>query len=284
MFKETVQAAIEKAVDKKELLDSSRARYLLAAGLAAVYVGFGIILIFTIGAPLAAAGSPLTPMLMGMSFGIALTLVVFAGAELFTGNNMYFAIALLSGKTTWKDTLRNWLYCYLGNLVGALFFCLLIAGTGLFAHVGQDNLLFAAAAMKMNLSYYEAFFRGVLCNWLVCLSLWTSMRAKEDTAKLILIFWMLFAFIASGYEHSVANMTVLSLALLLPHPDTITIAGWFHNMIPVTLGNIVGGAFFVGTIYWLISPVKSRHIKAKKQEQAAETGEPVSAAIPAGNH
>ncbi|MNJ74281.1 Nitrite transporter NirC [compost metagenome] len=100
------------------------------------------------------------------------------------------------------------------------------------------------------------FFRGVMCNWLVCLAIWTSLRAKEDTAKLILIFWMLFAFIASGYEHSIANMTVLGLALLLPHPDTISIAGWFHNMIPVTLGNMVGGALFVGTAYWIISPFR----------------------------
>ncbi|PZD94421.1 nitrite transporter NirC [Paenibacillus sambharensis] len=284
MFKETVEAAIKKAVEKKELLDSSRPRYLLAAALAAVYVGIGIILIFTIGAPLAAAGSPVTSMLMGMSFGIALTLVVFAGAELFTGNNMYFTMATLAGKTTWKDTLRNWFYCYFGNLAGALFFCLLILGTGLFAHVEPGSLLFTAAAKKMHLSYSEAFFRGILCNWLVCLSLWTAMRAKEDTAKLILIFWMLFAFIASGYEHSIANMTVLSLALMLPHPDTITLAGWFHNMIPVTLGNIVGGAFFVGTMYWLISPVKSKQAEARKRTQAVEAGEAAPVARPVGHH
>ncbi len=265
MFQETVELAAKKAVEKRALLSSSLPRYLFAAGLAGVYVGLGIILIFSIGAPLAAAGSAVTSLVMGLSFGIALTLVVFAGAELFTGNNMYFTVATLGRYTTWKDTLRNWFWCYSGNLLGALFFCLLIFGTGLFDGIKPDHLLFTIAAKKMHLTFGEAFFRGILCNWLVCLSLWTSMRAKEDTAKLILIFWMLFAFIASGYEHSIANMTVLSLSLLLKHPDTITLAGWFQNLIPVTLGNIVGGAFFVGTIYWLISPAKNPNAPSKPQ-------------------
>lgn len=92
----------------------------------------------------------------------------------------------------------------------------------------------------MNLPVSELFFRGILCNWLVCLAIWTASRTKSDAAKIMLIFWMLFAFVASGYEHSVANMTFLSLALLLPHPDAISAAGLFHNLIPVTLGNIVG--------------------------------------------
>ncbi|MNI73041.1 Nitrite transporter NirC [compost metagenome] len=85
-----------------------------------------------------------------------------------------------------------------------------------------------------------------------------ASRAKSETAKLVLIWWCLFAFIASGYEHSVANMTLLSVAVLLPnHPETVSLAGWFHNMIPVTLGNIVGGGVFVGMAYWLISPVRA---------------------------
>lgn len=110
----------------------------------------------------------------------------------------------------------------------------------------------------MTLPFSELFFRGILCNWLVCLALWMSSRAKSEAAKLVLIWWCLFAFIASGYEHSVANMTLLSVAVLLPnHPETISIAGWLHNMIPVTLGNIIGGGVFVGMAYWLISPVRA---------------------------
>lgn len=253
MYQETLDKAVESALTRRALLRESKLKYLLSAGLAGAYVGIGIILIFTLGAPLAASQSPVTSLVMGTAFGIALTLVVFAGAELFTGNNMYFTVATLSGKTSWRDTLSNWGWSFSGNLLGAMALAGIMVGTGLFAHIAPEHLLFTVAAKKMHLSFSEAFFRGVMCNWLVCLALWTSMRAKEDTAKLILIFWMLFAFIASGYEHSVANMTVLGVALLLPHPETVSVAGWFSNMIPVTLGNIVGGGLFVGTIYFLIS-------------------------------
>ncbi|SDD62098.1 nitrite transporter NirC [Paenibacillus sp. UNCCL117] len=262
MFTESVEAIIQGAVRKKEMLDRSRLRYLLSAGLAGAYVGLGIVLIFSVGAPLFAIKSPVASMAMGVSFGVALTLVIFAGSELFTGNNMYYTVSTLSGATTWKDTLRNWLWCYGGNLLGAMVLVGLVAGSGVFAGIAPEHLLFASAAKKMSLPFSQLFFRGILCNWFVCLAIWTSMRAKSDTAKLILIWWMLYGFIASGYEHSIANMTVLGLALVLPHPDTITLAGWLHNMIPVTLGNIVGGAFFVGVIYWLISPIKRKQADA----------------------
>lgn len=270
MFKQSIENLMELAMKKKELLDNSIPRYLLAAGLAGAYVGLGIILIFSVGAPLFAAESAVTSMVMGMTFGIALTLVIFAGAELFTGNNMYYTLTSLSGKTTWRFTLKNWFWCYLGNFAGAMVLVGLVAGTGLFAKITPDHLLFAIAAKKMNLGFAEAFFRGILCNWLVCLSIWTANRAKEDIAKLVLIWWMLFAFIASGYEHSVANMTVLGLALALPHPETVTIEGWFQNMIPVTLGNIVGGVVFLACAYWLISPVKAKDKKtAEKPVQSS---------------
>ncbi|MHA7966286.1 formate/nitrite transporter family protein [Paenibacillus sp. CAU 1782] len=259
MFKETLETVVKSALARKALFDSSKLRYMIAAALAGAYVGIGIILIFTIGGTLAAAKSPFSGMIMGLSFGIALTLVIFAGAELFTGNNMFFTVSSLSKATRWRDAINNWVWCFAGNLIGAMALCLIIYKTELFGSIPPDHLLFATAAKKMNLDVVSLFFRGIMCNWLVCLAIWTSLRAKEDTAKLILIFWMLFAFIASGYEHSIANMTVLGLALLLPnHPETITIAGWFHNMIPVTLGNMVGGGIFVGALYWFISPIKSK--------------------------
>ncbi|CAH1221775.1 Nitrite transporter NirC [Paenibacillus plantiphilus] len=262
MYRDTLELVVKSALAKKALFQESKLRYLLSSGLAGAYVGIGIVLIFTVGASLAAANSSVTSLVMGMSFGIALTLVIFAGSELFTGNNMLFTVSSLSRATTWRDAWRNWVWCYFGNLMGAMVLCLIIIGTGLFAEIAPEHLLFKIAAKKMNLDVMQLFFRGLMCNWLVCLAIWTSMRAKEDTAKLILIFWMLFAFIASGYEHSIANMTVLGLALLLPHPDTITIAGWFHNMIPVTLGNMVGGALFVGMMYWVISPLRKQKAKA----------------------
>ncbi|MFD0716947.1 formate/nitrite transporter family protein [Paenibacillus sp. GCM10027626] len=259
MFTPSVEAIIETAVKKKDKMNKNVARYVVSAMLAGAFVGFGIILIYSVGAPLAAANSAFKTMVMGMSFGLALTLVVFAGSELFTGNNMFFTVSTLARKTTVSDTLKNWSIVFIGNLAGALLLCLLIVGSGLFTGAGEEHLLFAAAAKKMELSFGELFFRGILCNWLVCLALWMAGRAKEDIAKLVLIWWCLYAFIASGFEHSVANMTLLSLAYMLPqHPESITLAGWFSNMIPVTLGNIIGGGIFVGFVYWFISPVRSK--------------------------
>ncbi|WP_018751550.1 formate/nitrite transporter family protein [Paenibacillus sanguinis] len=259
MFSSNIEALVESAVKKKDKMNESLLRYFVSAMMAGAYVGLAIILIFSIGAPLAAEKSPYQMMLMGMSFGLALTLVVFAGSELFTGNNMFFTISTLARRTTVRDTAKNWSLVFLGNLAGAVLLCLLIVGSGLFKSATPEHLIFAASAKKMSAPVTELFFRGILCNWLVCLSLWMANRTKEDIAKLVLLWWCLYAFIASGYEHSVANMTLLSLSLLLPnHPETITLAGWAHNMVPVTLGNMVGGAVFVGMAYWFVSPLRKR--------------------------
>ncbi|MEK3878796.1 MULTISPECIES: formate/nitrite transporter family protein [unclassified Paenibacillus] len=271
MFTQSVENIVETAVGKRDKMNESLPKYFLAALLAGAYVGIGIILIFSLGAPLAAIKSPFQPLIMGASFGIALTLVVFAGSELFTGNNMFFTVSTLAGRTTVWDTVKNWVLVFLGNVAGAVVLALLIQGSGLFKAAPAEHLIFAAAAKKMSLPFSELFFRGILCNWLVCLALWMSSRAKSEAAKLVLIWWCLFAFIASGYEHSVANMTLLSVAVLLPnHPETVSIAGWLHNMIPVTLGNIIGGGVFVGMAYWLISPVRTpRKLSAPPQTKKA---------------
>lgn len=264
MFTESVKSVVEAAVKKRDFMNEHPLRYWISAMLAGAFVGLGIILIFSLGAPLAAIKSPFQPLVMGASFGIALTLVIFAGSELFTGNNMFFTASTLARRTSMKDLGKNWTLVFFGNLAGAVVLSLLVLGTGLFKGIAPEHLIFAAAAKKMSLPVMELFFRGILCNWLVCLAIWMASRTTNDAAKIMLIWWCLFAFIASGYEHSVANMTLLSTALLLPgHPATITLAGWLHNMIPVTLGNIVGGAFFVGAAYWTISPVRKSSQESK---------------------
>ncbi|PFD99403.1 formate/nitrite transporter family protein [Priestia megaterium] len=266
MLKNSLQSMNELAGEKTKLVNDHLPSYLLLAMLAGAYVGLEVILALSVGAPLASASLPVVSLVMGLSFAVALLLVVFAGAELFTGNHMIYTVSTLSGVTTWKDTFKNWTWCFIGNAIGAFGLCLLITGTGLFKGIEPNHLLMTLAAKKMNLPVSELFFRGILCNWLVCLAIWTASRTKSDAAKIMLIFWMLFAFVASGYEHSVANMTFLGLALLLPHPDAISAAGLFHNLIPVTLGNIVGGGLFVGSIYWFVN---ARQLKENAKQPAA---------------
>jgi nitrite transporter NirC len=123
---------------------------------------------------------------------------------------------------------------------------------------GAADFIEKVAGAKMTMPAMQLFLRGVLCNWLVCLALWTSSRTKSDATKCILIFWCLFAFIACGYEHSIANMTLLSMSLFAPHGVVISWLGFFRNMFYVTMGNIVGGSFFVGALY-CIATYKEGH-------------------------
>lgn len=196
---------------------------------------------------MAGSGSIFLKPLMGVSFGIALTLVVFAGAELFTGNNMFMTIGLLKKEVTASEVLKVWVFSWVGNLIGSLLLAYLVVASGAISHAA--NFIEKISVAKMTMPAMQLFLRGILCNWLVCLALWTSSRAKSDTAKCILIFWCLFAFVACGYEHSIANMSLLSMSLFAPHGSAISWLGFLRNMFYVTMGNIVGGSFFVGALY-----------------------------------
>lgn len=251
MYEENLESVAAISVAKSSYLASSRFSYLVASILAGVYVGLGIILIFTVGAPLASASLPVVNLVMGLSFGIALTLVVFAGSELFTGNNMYMMVGLLEKRIGLKDLLKVWSWSWLGNLLGSMGLAALVVASGVMTP--QADFVTKIAQAKIQAPLLELFLRGILCNWLVCLALWSSGRAKSESAKCILIFWCLFAFIAAGFEHSVANMTLLPMALFLPHPQGVNFLGFLRNLFTVTMGNIVGGAFFVGVLYWLAS-------------------------------
>jgi nitrite transporter NirC len=252
----TVQAFAAAADKKGALLRRSRKQFFILSALAGAYVGLGIALIFAIGAPLYAAHSPFLKTVMGASFGVALALVIFAGAELFTGNTLVLTLGALSGRVSWSSLASVWVWSFFGNLAGSIVLALLIAQSGALGAEPQRSFIEDAAAGKMQLAFGAAFARGILANWLVCLAVWCAARTQSDVAKLILITFCLFAFIGAGFEHSVANMTLLSLALFQPHGDAVSWLGFIQNMVPVTLGNIAGGALFVGGLYWLAAPIK----------------------------
>lgn len=249
MYLESVKLVSKAARIKIEYLKRSLLSYLVSSILAGTYVGIGVILVFSIGAPLAAANSIFLKTLMGISFGVALTLVVFAGAELFTGNNMFMSIGLLRKEASMLEVLKVWAFSWIGNLAGSFLLAYLVVSSGAISHAA--SFIEKVSATKMNMPASQLFFRGILCNWLVCLALWTSSRTKSDTAKCILIFWCLFAFISSGYEHSIANMTIFGMSLFSPHSVAVSWLGCSRNLFYVTLGNIVGGSFFVGALYFI---------------------------------
>lgn len=201
-------------------------------------------------------------------FGAALMMVIIAGAELFTGNTLII-VGVLTGRVSAGRMLRNWFWVYLGNFVGALVVLALVAGAGLFKVNGG---VFAAATVKaayakVGLSFMEAVLRGILCNWLVTLAVWMTYAAKDIAGKVLAIFFPISLFVISGFEHSIANMYYIPAGIVakahpavaaLTHltPDQLaslnTANFLLKNLLPVTLGNIIGGAFFVGALYWFV--------------------------------
>lgn len=255
LFSEEINKVAIAAQGKINLLKKSKSRYLLASALAGLYVGLGIMLIFTIGGLLSSASSPATKIVMGVSFGVALSLVVFAGSELFTGNNFVMTIGFLKKTVSLGDLLLVWIFSFIGNVIGSILGAWLYYSTGLAAGpVGK--FISTVSSAKMNAPVHELFARGVLCNVLVCLAVWCTFRMKEEIGKLVMIFWCLFAFITAGFEHSIANMTLLAIGLFIPHPATVSLQGYIYNIGIVSLGNIVGGVIILALPYFLIAKDK----------------------------
>ncbi|WP_368042549.1 formate/nitrite transporter family protein [Ectobacillus sp. JY-23] len=260
----------ELAVKKKKMLDTNPTEYMLRAILAGIYIGFVVVVSFRLGEFFRVADSPATYMSAAAAFGIALVIIVYGGAELFTGNTMYFTVATMQKQTTVMDTMRNWVACYAGNLIGAVFFAGLFYATGLFETITESHLLNKVADTKMNATTMHLFFKGILCNWLVCLACFLPARVKGDGAKIAMMMLIVFAFFISGYEHSIANLAIFSLSLIHTHPDTVTLAGALHNLVPVTLGNIVGGSVFVGMVYQYFNMPKAATQKQVEEIEEVE--------------
>lgn len=256
MFKEEVGNVAGAAANKVNFMKNRPTAFFVASILAGIYIGVGVLLAFTCGGLLSAGGAASTKVVMGVSFGVALSLVMIAGAELFTGNNMVLAIGMHQKTVTRADTFKLWGFCWLGNLVGSMLLAVLFVGAGLYTGpVGE--FMAKAAATKMSMPVLDLILRGMLCNMLVCLAVWCALKMKSETGKLLMIFWCLFAFITTGFEHSIANMTLLTISLFNPMDNpAINFGGWIYNLILVSIGNMLGGIILVACPY--------AHIAGKK--------------------
>jgi nitrite transporter NirC len=249
MYADNIDEFAKVGAHKVSMIIRSPLAFLIGAAMAGAYIGFGDILMFSVGSHVDPAYAHL---IMGAVFACALTIVVFAGSNLFTGTAMYLPLAALRGETGIGGMVLVWVVCWIGNLIGAVVIAAILhaAGGGVLLTDGS-GLFFKAVIGKMTTPGIQLFAKGLLCNWLVCLAIWMAARTNNDGAKLGLIFWPVFAFVASGFEHCVANMFVFALALMAAHPAEITLAGAIHNEVFVTLGNLVGGAVFLSLGYWL---------------------------------
>lgn len=233
----------------------SNNRCFALAILAGIYIAMGAVLSVVVGFgfPELSAGNPgLQRLLSGITFPIGLLLVVFAGAELFTGNNAIMMPGVLAGKVTFRSVLRNWIVVYLGNFVGALLFTwIMVYCAGTLSAEPWSGAVERIGIAKVSLDWGVVFVRGIGANWLVCLAVWFGIAASSPSAKIIGLWFPIMCFVALGYEHSIANMFFIPLAMM--QGADITISQFvFDNLIPATLGNITGGALFVGAIYWWI--------------------------------
>ena len=192
-------------------------------------------------------------------FPVGLAMVLLAGSELFTGNNLII-IPVLTGDIKVTQMLRNWVIVYIGNLIGAIIVAFLAVyghTAGLFSN-GLAAAMVSTANGKVTLSFGDAFIRGICCNFLVCIAVWISFAAKDVTGKFWGLFMPIMLFVLCGFEHCVANMYYIPAGLFAKgvygiEADTLTWGAFFvKNLLPVTLGNIVGGAGLVGLPYWFI--------------------------------
>jgi len=211
----------------------------------------------------------------GVAFSLGLILVVTAGAELFTGNNL-IVMAWASRRVSTARLLRNWALVYAGNMAGALATAVLVWLSGQYAFAGGAVGLNALgiAVNKVGLSFFPALVLGILCNALVCLAVWLAMAARTVTDKILAVIFPITAFVAAGFEHCVANMYFIPIGLLIKgdaaflalvgaRPETYAALTWhsflLHNLLPVTIGNIIGGGGLVGLVYWFIYLRGDRH-------------------------
>ena len=226
--------------------------------LAGGFIGLGA-LYFTLVTSDTSLGFTASRLLGGLAFSLGLILVVVAGAELFTGNNL-LVMAWASNKITTKELIVNWLIVYLANLAGALGLVFLVVLSDHWqmngSAVGTNAVKIAAA--KAALPFWEAFFKGVVCNILVCLAVWLALAGRSVIDKIFAVIFPISAFVAAGFEHSIANMYFIPLGLMLK--DRIPVGGaenlsWLglcSNLLPVTLGNIVGGGVMVALVYYVV--------------------------------
>ncbi|HUG73925.1 MAG TPA: formate/nitrite transporter family protein [Steroidobacteraceae bacterium] len=246
----------------------------LLAVLAGAFIGLGA-LFFTLVSSDPTLGFALTQVLGGVVFSLGLILVVVAGAELFTGNNL-LAMAWAGRRITTGELLRNWAVVALGNLAGAVGLAALVVLSGQGSlnggAVGETYMQIAAA--KVELPFWTAFFRGVLCNVLVCMAVWMAIAGRSVTDKVVAIVFPISAFVAAGFEHSVANMYFIPVAMFLQWSGAvaegwplITIGGFIGNLVPVILGNLAGGSLLVGLVYWLI------YLRGNRDETRAGAGD-----------
>ena len=265
-FKPPVEIAKTACVVAKAKANMPIKSMLVMGFLAGAYIAFGGFLMTTVTQDVAQyAGVGISKMLGGAVFALGLMLVIVGGAELFTGNCL-MPIGMLSGCASFQSVLKNWTVVYIANFIGSSALAWMIYQTGLATGATGVNALKIAVA-KVNLTTSQMIFRGILCNWLVVMAVWMSFSAMDVISKYICCLIPIGGFVTMGFEHSIANMYFIALGLFIKGGDAatvelaavapdklaaLTMGGYWGNLIPVTIGNMIGGILFVAVLYYMV--------------------------------
>lgn len=244
--------AIASGEKKVQQLKQSPERYILSAVLAGAYLTIVGFVFWNIRQYFGA--EPAGRLISSLFFGVGLSIIIFTGTELFTSNNMYMAISSLARKTSWGDSVRLWIVCWLGNFAGAALVAALLWAAHVTTGIGPDHALMDGARHKMEGTAGDIFVKGILANWIVCLAAWVNLNLKEEVARFMAIILVVFIFLYLAFEHSIANMGTFSIALFAD--PSLPVAAIAHNLLWATLGNIVGGAVGLGLTSWAMYRTK----------------------------
>lgn len=268
---EMAKEAVDIGIKKTQL---SLSKVFILAILAGAFIGLGAELSTIVSHDVGKISVGLSRFMAGSVFSLGLILVVIAGAELFTGNCL-MTMSLFEKKVNLSQLLKCWTVVYIGNFVGSLLLVFLIFYSGVYGPGNSAISIFAVeiAAKKVNLSFSQALLSGIACNFLVVLAIWLALAGRDIISKIAGIYFPIMAFVASGFEHSIANMFFIPMGILLKNSvsslvfpfmslENLNIAGFLiNNLLPVTIGNIIGGAIFVGAVYWYVYVHKIQKIK-----------------------
>lgn len=257
--REITETAASVGAAKAKLTVNSLPRLLVASCLAGAYIALGGILSLIVGygfPELTAANPSLQKLLSGCMFPIGLILVVILGAELFTGNNALLIPSWMKGSHSFGTVVRNWTLVYLGNFIGAIAFTyILVYACGLTAADPWHSSIIGIAEAKVSMPWLTVFFKGIGANWCVCLAVWLALSGKTFFEKAIGCWIPVMAFVALGYEHSIANMFFIPLGMM-EGAEVGILEAITANLIPATLGNIAGGALLVGAVNAYIHEIR----------------------------
>lgn len=253
------------AEKKVRFFKSVPLKFFVYSIMAGVFCGLGMILAYSAGGSLNFYESTkgLAKIVFGISFALSFTLIVYAGSELFTGNVGVIGIGMYNKSVSAKDGIKLLILVYIGNFIGATLISLMIGAAGLLDNPMTAQYIVSNCTIKMNLPFSQSFFRGILCNMLVVLATWSTSKIKSEPAKMLILIWCVYGFCTSGFEHSIANMALFVMSMVSPYTTSaISLQGYINNIIPVTLGNIVG-ALIIGTVYYFVGSSKKETYENK---------------------